>query len=168
MKGVPEGVLRRIFGPKRGEISVGCRKLLNKELDIVYSSPNVVMVKSRKTGWVGSMLEVTSAYKSLIQNFEGKTRGWEGNIKVGVDDGGLVSVACRPNVLVSIFRLYNSVLQFVTLAARAEYSLGRSPAMFVQPFRSGAQRSLGWDCCMESSGKAVRCGVYQQTNVYTP
>jgi hypothetical protein len=35
-------VLRRIFGPKRGEIRREWRKLRNEELNDVYSSPNTV------------------------------------------------------------------------------------------------------------------------------
>jgi hypothetical protein len=42
-------VLRRIFGPKRDEIVVDWRKLRNKELHNIYSSPNVIrIIKSRR------------------------------------------------------------------------------------------------------------------------
>jgi hypothetical protein len=37
-------VLRRIFGPKRDEITRECRKLHNKELNDFYSSPNILRV----------------------------------------------------------------------------------------------------------------------------
>ena len=37
-------VLRRIFGPKRGEVTSEWRKLHNEELNDLYSSPNVVWV----------------------------------------------------------------------------------------------------------------------------
>jgi hypothetical protein len=41
-------VLRRIFGPKRNEITGECRKLHNEELHILYSSPNIIrQIKSR-------------------------------------------------------------------------------------------------------------------------
>jgi hypothetical protein len=44
-------VLRRIFGPKRDEITRVWRKLDNEELNILYSSPNVVwVIKSRRIG----------------------------------------------------------------------------------------------------------------------
>jgi hypothetical protein len=47
-------VLRRIFGPKRNEVTGGCRKLHNKELRNLQSSPSIVtMIKSRRTKWVG-------------------------------------------------------------------------------------------------------------------
>ena len=35
-------VLRRIFGPKRDEMTGEWRKLRNKELSDLYSSPNIV------------------------------------------------------------------------------------------------------------------------------
>jgi hypothetical protein len=42
-------VLRRIFGPKRDEVTRKWRKLHNEELNDLYSSPNIVRVmKSRK------------------------------------------------------------------------------------------------------------------------
>jgi hypothetical protein len=43
------GVLRRIFGPKRDEVTGDWRKLHNRELHNLYSSPNIIrMMKSRK------------------------------------------------------------------------------------------------------------------------
>ena len=35
-------VLRRIFGPKRDEVTGECRKLHNEELNDLYFSPNIV------------------------------------------------------------------------------------------------------------------------------
>jgi hypothetical protein len=47
-------VLRRIFGPKRDEVTGECRRLHNKELNDLYSSPNIIQViKSRRMGWAG-------------------------------------------------------------------------------------------------------------------
>ena len=37
-------VLRRIFGPKRDEVTKEWRKLYNEELNDLYSSPNIVRV----------------------------------------------------------------------------------------------------------------------------
>jgi hypothetical protein len=47
-------VLRRIFGPKRDEVTGGWRKLHNEELQNLYSSPNIIrMIKSRRMKWAG-------------------------------------------------------------------------------------------------------------------
>jgi hypothetical protein len=37
-------VLRRIFGPKRDEVTAEWRRLHNKELYALYSSPNIIWV----------------------------------------------------------------------------------------------------------------------------
>jgi hypothetical protein len=45
-------VLRRIFGPKRDEVTGDWRKLHNEELHSLYSSPNIIiMIKSRRLRW---------------------------------------------------------------------------------------------------------------------
>jgi len=42
-------VLRRIFGPRRDEVTGEWRRLLNKQLNDLYSSPNIVrVIKSRR------------------------------------------------------------------------------------------------------------------------
>jgi hypothetical protein len=41
-------VLRRIFEPKRGEVTGEWRKLHNEELNDLYSPPNIVRVKKSK------------------------------------------------------------------------------------------------------------------------
>jgi hypothetical protein len=37
-------VLRRIFGPKRDEVTGEWRRLRNEELDDLYSSPSIILV----------------------------------------------------------------------------------------------------------------------------
>jgi len=46
-------VLRRIFGPRRDEVTGECRRMHNEELNDLYSSPNIVrVIKSRREmGW---------------------------------------------------------------------------------------------------------------------
>jgi hypothetical protein len=47
-------VLRRIFGPKRDEVTGGWRKLHNEELRDLYSSPSIIgIIKSRRMKWAG-------------------------------------------------------------------------------------------------------------------
>jgi hypothetical protein len=47
-------VPRRIFGPKRDEVTGEWRKLHNKELHDLYSSPNIItIIKSRRMRWAG-------------------------------------------------------------------------------------------------------------------
>ena len=50
-------VLRRVFEPKRDEITGERRKLHNEELSDVYSLPNIVrVVKSRRMRWAGHVV----------------------------------------------------------------------------------------------------------------
>jgi hypothetical protein len=45
-------ILRRIFGPKRDEVTGEWRKLHNEELNDLYSSPNTVQViKWKRMKW---------------------------------------------------------------------------------------------------------------------
>jgi hypothetical protein len=47
-------VLRRIFGPKRDEVTGGLKDLHNKEHCDLYSSPSIIrIIKSRRMRWVG-------------------------------------------------------------------------------------------------------------------
>jgi hypothetical protein len=47
-------MLRRIFGPKRNEVTGGSRKLHNEELHFLYSSPSIIgTIKSRRMRWAG-------------------------------------------------------------------------------------------------------------------
>jgi hypothetical protein len=49
LKAFENGVLRRIFGPKRNEVTGERRKLHNEELHDLYSSPSIIRImKSRR------------------------------------------------------------------------------------------------------------------------
>jgi hypothetical protein len=69
-------MLRRIFGPKRDEVTGGWRNLHNKELHGLYSSPNIVrMIKARRMRWTGHvarMGEMRKRYRILVAKPERK------------------------------------------------------------------------------------------------
>jgi len=69
-------VLRRIFGPKRDEVTGEWRKLHNEELNDLYSSPNIVrMIKSKIMRWAGHvalMWNGKGVYRVLVGKPEEK------------------------------------------------------------------------------------------------
>jgi hypothetical protein len=69
-------VLRRIFEPKRDEVTGVWRQLLNEEFHILYSSPDIIrQIKSRRmrsAGHVAHMGEARKVYKVLVVKREGK------------------------------------------------------------------------------------------------
>jgi hypothetical protein len=71
-------VLRRIFGPKRIEVTGEWRGLHNKELYALYSSPNIIrVVKSRRLRWAGHVArtgERRGADRALVGKPEGRNR----------------------------------------------------------------------------------------------
>jgi len=85
-------LLRRVFGPKRDEVTGEWRKLHNEELNDVYSLPNILWVlKSRRMRWAGHVAligEDSGVYRVLVGKPEGKRplerprRRWEYNIKM--------------------------------------------------------------------------------------
>jgi len=91
-------VLSRIFGPKRDEVTGEWRKLCNEELNILYSSPNIVReIKSRGMRWawhVARMGVGRGVYRVLVGKPEGKRPlgrprlRWEDNIKVDLQEVG--------------------------------------------------------------------------------
>jgi hypothetical protein len=68
--------LRRMFGPKRDEVTRGWRKLYNEELHNLYSCPSIIrMIKSRRMRWTGHvarMGEKRNVHKILVGKPEGK------------------------------------------------------------------------------------------------
>jgi hypothetical protein len=90
-------VLRRVFGPKRDEITGEWRKL-HEELNDLYSLPNIVrVVKSNRIRWAGHvarMREERVVHWVLVGSPEGKRtlgrprRRWEDNIKRDLQEVG--------------------------------------------------------------------------------
>jgi hypothetical protein len=95
-------VLRRIFGPKRDEVTGSWRKLHNEELHGLYSSPSIIrVIKARRMRWAGlvaRMGEVRDAYNILVGRPEGRRslgrprRRWEDNIKMDLREIGFWDV----------------------------------------------------------------------------
>jgi hypothetical protein len=69
-------VLRRIFGPKRDEVTGGWRKLHNEEPQNLYSSPSIIrLIKTRRMRWAGHvarMREKRDEYRILVGKPEEK------------------------------------------------------------------------------------------------
>ena len=91
-------VLRRMYGPKRDEVTGEWRRLHNEELNDLYSSPVIVrVIKSRRMRWAGHvarMGEGGSVYRVLVGKPEGKSPlgrpklSWEDNIKTDLQEVG--------------------------------------------------------------------------------
>jgi hypothetical protein len=85
-------MLRRIFGSKKDEATGKWTRLHNEELNVLYSSPNIIQViKSRRMRWKGHiprMGEKRGAYRILVGRPKGRRqlwrprRRWEDNIKM--------------------------------------------------------------------------------------
>ena len=66
-------VLRRIFGPKRVEVTREWRKLRNEELNDLYSSHNIFrVIKLRRIRWAGYVARIGREERS-VQGFGGET-----------------------------------------------------------------------------------------------
>ena len=64
-------VLRKMFGPKRDDVTGEWSKLHNEELNGLYCSPNIVrVIKSRRMRWAG---QVARMEERCIQGFVGES-----------------------------------------------------------------------------------------------
>jgi hypothetical protein len=70
-------VLRRIFRPKRDEVTGGWRKLHNEDLRDLYSSPSIIrIIKSRRMRWARHVARMGGKEK-CVYVIGGKARGKE-------------------------------------------------------------------------------------------
>jgi hypothetical protein len=91
-------VLRRVFGPRRDEVTGEWEKSHNEERNDLYSLPNILrVVKSRRmrlVGQVSRMGEERGVHRVLVGKPEGKRplgrprRRWADNIKMDLQEVG--------------------------------------------------------------------------------
>ena len=126
--------MRRVFGPKRDDVTREWRKLHIKAHRDLYSLPNIVrVVKSRGMSWAGHVARMGAGRgvdRVLVGKPEGKRplgrprRRWEDNIKVDLQEVGrggdwmeLAQDRHRWRALVNTvmnFRVPNSERNFLT------------------------------------------------------
>ena len=92
-------VLRRIFGPKRNEVTGEPRKLHNEERNDLYSSPNIIQViksrRMRQEGQLTHMGERRGVHRVLVEKHQrwrplGRPQHrWKDNIKMDLKEVGL-------------------------------------------------------------------------------
>ena len=84
--------MRKVFGPKKDEVTRDWRKFHCEDLHYLYSSPNIIRVIKSGMRWeqhVACVVEIRSAYRVLVGKHDGKRplgrprHRWEGNIKNG-------------------------------------------------------------------------------------
>jgi hypothetical protein len=92
-------VMRRIFGPKRDEVTEEWRKLHSGELHNLYSSPDIIrQIKSWRMRWAGHVARMGGGEKR-VQGFGGKAlrkrplerprRRWENGTRIVLREIGL-------------------------------------------------------------------------------
>ena len=91
-------VLRRIFGPRRDEVTEEWRRQHNEELNDLYCSPNIVrVIKWRRMRWAGHVARIAEergVYRVLVGKLEGKRplvrprRRWVDNIRMDLQEVG--------------------------------------------------------------------------------
>jgi hypothetical protein len=87
-------VLRRIFGPKRDEVTGEWRKLNNEELHILHSSPNII--RQIKENEVGGLCGTHGRGEECVQGFDAKGKrplgrprhSWEDGIRINLREIG--------------------------------------------------------------------------------
>jgi len=90
-------LLCSVFGPKRDKVTGEWRRLHNEELNELYCSPNIHVIRSKITRWaahVARMGEKRGTYRDLVGKPEGQIPlgrqrlRWEDNIKKDLQEVG--------------------------------------------------------------------------------
>ena len=91
-------VLRRTFGPTRDEVTGKWRKLHNEELNDLYSSPNIILVKKIEKKEMGGACSMYGGEKRRIQGFRvlvGEPEGKDHSEDLDVDGRIILPWICR-------------------------------------------------------------------------
>jgi hypothetical protein len=101
-------VLRRVFVPKRDEVTGEWRKLHNGELNDLYCSPNIVrVIKSTKMGWAGHVARMESE--------EVCTGLWWGNL-LEIDHWGEPDAGGEDNIKMDLREVGCGYMDWIGLA----------------------------------------------------
>jgi len=89
-------VLRRIFAPRRDEVTGEWRIWHNEELNDLYTSPNIVrVIKSRRMGWAGHVARMGEERRCIGSWWGNRgekdqlgrsTRRWVDNIRMDLQE----------------------------------------------------------------------------------
>jgi hypothetical protein len=75
-------VLRRIFGPRRDEVTKDCKILHNEELIDLYCSPNIVRVVNQHVLGMWHAWKTEMCVYRVLDHLGRPRHRWEDNIKV--------------------------------------------------------------------------------------
>jgi hypothetical protein len=82
-------MVRRIFGPKREEVTRSWGKLHNEELHNLYSSPSIIkMIKSRSMRWIGHVARTGRSGIYIRRKETRPKHRWMDNIRMDLREIG--------------------------------------------------------------------------------